>query len=96
MHTRLSGLILNIFSTVAHTPIAGSSMYASTKAAFSLLSLGQRAELAPLNIEVATVEPGAFRTALLTQRKGSKERISDYDASVNREFLEAANKRGSG
>ena len=90
MRARRSGLILNISSVAAHGTIAGGGIYSSTKSAFSMLTLGQRAELAPLNIEVATVEPGYFRTALLAQTGLSKGRISDYDVSVNRQFLKAA------
>ena len=96
MRARRSGLIMHISSCGAHFTIAGGAAYSSTKAAISMLSVGQRFELGPLGIEVVTIEPGYFRTSLLAQVGEEKGRIVDYDSSVNRELLRNTNGNQNG
>ena len=79
MRRRRSGAIVNIASVAAAVPFPGSGYYAATKSALESVSDAMRKELAPLNIRVMVVEPGAFRTDFsgrsLTQ---SATVINDY------------------
>ena len=60
--SRRSGTIVNISSTSGMTGNAGYSLYAASKFAVEGASESLAAELAPFNIRVLVVEPGAFRT----------------------------------
>jgi short-subunit dehydrogenase len=62
MHSKRSGLIVNIGSVsgVLVTPFSGA--YCATKAAIHALSDALRMELAPFNIEVMVVMPGAIES----------------------------------
>jgi NADP-dependent 3-hydroxy acid dehydrogenase YdfG len=62
MQQQGSGKIINIssISGVLTTPFAG--VYCSSKAALNSLSDAMRMELAPFNIQVAAVQPGAIKS----------------------------------
>ncbi len=62
MMERRSGIIVNMGSVsgVLATPFAGA--YCASKAALHAVSDSLRAELAPFNISVVTVQPGAVKT----------------------------------
>ncbi|KAI9698106.1 MAG: hypothetical protein M1820_007614 [Bogoriella megaspora] len=60
--TRRNGTIVIISSTSGISGIAGYSMYAGTKFALEGASEALAMELAPFNIRVLIIEPGAFRT----------------------------------
>jgi len=66
MQHNQSGLIINIGSVsgIFTTPFSGA--YCATKAAFHSLSDALRMELAPFNIQVVTVQPGAIESSFGT------------------------------
>ncbi len=80
MRAQKSGYILNVTSIAAARSAIGSAYYASSKAAFELLTNGLMKEVAPLGIKAMVVQPGAFRTRFYDGEslKGSKTEISDY------------------
>ena len=85
MRARRSGTIVNISSIGAALTPVGSGYYAAAKAAIEGISGALRGELAPLDISVTVVEPGAFRTDFagrsLTQ---STTVIDDYAATAGK------------
>ncbi|KAL1603237.1 hypothetical protein SLS59_004333 [Nothophoma quercina] len=80
---------------------AGFALYSGSKWACSGISEAMRAELAPLGIAVAVIEPGYFRTGFLnagTQIK-SEKRIKEYDETAvgqNRTRLDQVNNNQPG
>ena len=66
MRSRRSGVIANLGSIGSWlgTPAAG--LYCASKAACSIFSESLRAEVADLGIQVTAIEPGYFRTNLLS------------------------------
>jgi hypothetical protein len=75
-----SGRIIDVSSIGGYRGGAGFGVYCSTKFAVEGLSEPLRAELAPLGIHVAVVEPGYFRTDFLdsTSLSVSGDEIVDY------------------
>lgn len=65
MRSRRSGTVVNLSSIAAKDPQPTSGMYAASKAALESVSESLAAEVAPFNISVLIVEPGAFRTNFL-------------------------------
>ncbi|KAI0380493.1 NAD(P)-binding protein [Hypomontagnella monticulosa] len=83
MRARRSGTIVNITSIAARDPQPTSGMYAASKAALEGLSESLAIEVAPFNIAVLIVEPGAFRTNFLAALSlPSAELSKDYDGTV--------------
>ena len=83
MRARRAGTIVNISSISARLTPAGSAYYSASKAALEALTLGLRAEAAPLGIRAIAVEPGAFRTDFAGRSLvGSEESLDDYEATV--------------
>lgn len=79
MRAQKSGVILNVSSIAAARSGMGSGYYAASKAALELLTDGLMKEVAPLGIQAAIVEPGAFRTHFYdTSLKGTAVKIDDY------------------
>jgi short-subunit dehydrogenase len=62
MRAQRSGHIINLSSVAGMVGTPGASIYVSTKFAVEGLSEALWAELAPFNIKVTLIEPGAFRT----------------------------------
>ena len=62
MRQRRAGCILNIGSIAGLVGFAGSGYYAATKHAIEGWSDALAAELKPLGVRVACIEPGPFRT----------------------------------
>ena len=60
--TRRAGTIVNISSTSGISGLAAYSAYAATKFAIEGASEALSSELAPFNIRLLVIEPGAFRT----------------------------------
>ncbi|KAG2047413.1 NAD(P)-binding protein [Suillus hirtellus] len=82
MRERKSGTIVIIGSRSAWKPeIKGIGAYASSKAAVRAMSETLAVELAPFNIRVLIVEPGAFRTENIYSNKFDTwtNPIPDYD-----------------
>lgn len=62
MRARRSGLVVHVSSVVGRFSLPTMGTYSATKYALEALGEAQRDELAPLGIDVAIVEPGAFPT----------------------------------
>jgi len=67
LRTQHQGHIMNISSVAGMTGLPGCGLYAASKFAMEGLSESLSHELAPFNIRVTIVEPGAFRTDFLSQ-----------------------------
>ena len=65
MRARRSGRIVNVTSGAAFVPVPHMAMYAASKHALDALSAAIATELAPFGVEVATIAPGTFRTAIM-------------------------------
>ncbi|MCE0762086.1 SDR family NAD(P)-dependent oxidoreductase [Pseudonocardia kujensis] len=67
LRARGRGHLINVSSIAALDPLPGSGVYAAAKAALTAMSEALATELAPFNITVTSVEPGAFRTQFLSE-----------------------------
>ncbi|KAI9906784.1 hypothetical protein PsorP6_016165 [Peronosclerospora sorghi] len=79
MRAKRSGVVAIMGSACGWTGMATMGVYGSTKFALAGLALALRAEVQPFNIDVTIIEPGSFRTAILS--KGlvvPKRSIPDY------------------
>ncbi|KAI1372170.1 NAD(P)-binding protein [Hypoxylon crocopeplum] len=65
MRSRRTGTIVNLSSIAAQDPQPTSGLYAASKAALEAASASLAVEVAPFNVRVLIVEPGAFRTNFL-------------------------------
>lgn len=81
MRSRRSGVIANVGSMSGWHGIPGGGFYCVTKAACSSLSESLRQEVAGLGIEVTVIEPGSFRTEILSEAKTvrTEKKISDFE-----------------
>jgi NAD(P)-dependent dehydrogenase (short-subunit alcohol dehydrogenase family) len=85
-----SGHIVNITSVGGITTFPAFGYYHAAKFAVEGLSQSLAKEVAPLNIHVTLVEPGAFRTDWSgSSAVDRKIRISDYDDTAGK-FLQAS------
>jgi NAD(P)-dependent dehydrogenase (short-subunit alcohol dehydrogenase family) len=84
MRAHASGHIINISSVGGFHADPGVSAYCGTKFAVEGLSEALAGELAPLGIRVTIVEPGYFRTELLSENaiRFSAREIEDYAATA--------------
>jgi NAD(P)-dependent dehydrogenase (short-subunit alcohol dehydrogenase family) len=82
MRARRSGCIVNISSAGGFRSLPGWGVYCATKFALEGLSEAMRAELLPLGIRVIIVEPGSFRTDILSSLERTQRTFDDYDATV--------------
>jgi NAD(P)-dependent dehydrogenase (short-subunit alcohol dehydrogenase family) len=84
MRAQASGHIINISSVGGFHADPGVSAYCGTKFAVEGLSEALAGELAPLGIRVMIVEPGYFRTELLSENaiRFSAREIEDYAATA--------------
>jgi NAD(P)-dependent dehydrogenase (short-subunit alcohol dehydrogenase family) len=81
MRARRSGAIVQMSSMGGQMSFAGFSAYSGTKFALEGMSEALLDEVGPLGIKVLIVEPGAFRTSLMSNTAASAE-IDDYAATV--------------
>lgn len=83
MRSQRSGVIGNMSSIAAWGGGPGAGVYCTTKAAFSNLSESFTADLAPFGIKVTCIEPGYFRTDLLTAGNSTKPKnpMPEYDGT---------------
>lgn len=65
MMAQKSGQIINLSSVAGHKVFAGSAVYSATKSAVRVVTEGLRQEMAPHNIRVTIISPGAVKTELL-------------------------------
>lgn len=81
MKAQKSGHIINLSSVAGHKLFGGSAVYSATKFGVRALSEGLREEVAPDNIRVTIISPGAVRTELL-------EHISEKDVQkANEDYV---------
>src|SRR5690606_11209498 len=82
LRARRSGVIALISSLAGWVSYPGTGYYCATKFAIEGLGEALHAELAPLGISVTIIEPGYFRTSLLSQGTNTmvaQRHIGDYD-----------------
>lgn len=84
MKARKSGHIINLSSVAGHKLFGGSAVYSATKFGVRALSEGLREEVAPDNIRVTIISPGAVRTELLEHisEKDIQQANEDYVGEV--------------
>ncbi len=84
MKEQRSGHIINLSSVAGHKLFGGSAVYSATKFAVRALSEGLRQEMAPYNIRVTVISPGAVKTELLDHisEKDVQKANQDYVAQV--------------
>lgn len=82
MRARRSGTIVNLTSIGGLVGYTGVGYYCATKFAVEGLSDSLRSEVAPLGINVMTVEPSAFRTEWAGSSNEVLATIDDYDATA--------------
>jgi len=80
MRARRRGLIVNVSSLAVYATGGGTGVYGGAKLALEGISKSLGKECAPFGIEVMTVIPGAFRTALGANRRSAPDGIQDYAA----------------
>jgi NAD(P)-dependent dehydrogenase (short-subunit alcohol dehydrogenase family) len=80
MRARRRGLIVNVSSLAGYATGGGTGVYGGAKLALEGISRSLGKECAPFGIEVMTVIPGAFRTALGANRRSAPDGIQDYAA----------------
>lgn len=78
-----SGLLVTIGSMAAWYPMPGCNLYNASKAALRWIGIGLQGELASFGIKHCLIEPGFFRTELLSPtanmtKTDEKSRIADY------------------
>ena len=71
MQKQGSGLILNISSNLASSPLPGQVLYSSTKRAATCLTTALADEAAPWGITVTAIEPGAIDTNMARNISGT-------------------------
>jgi NADP-dependent 3-hydroxy acid dehydrogenase YdfG len=81
MTAQRSGQIINLSSVAGHKLFGGSAVYSATKFGVRALSEGLRQEVAPYDIRVTIVSPGAVKTELL-------DHITETDVQqANRDYV---------
>lgn len=86
------GIIVNISSSEVWNPHPGASVYAASKFAVDGLSQALATELAPFNVRVLVVQPGAMRTSFFDPAKAVKNVTStpeSYKGTVTDFVLQA-------
>jgi NAD(P)-dependent dehydrogenase (short-subunit alcohol dehydrogenase family) len=95
MRRQRSGHVVTISSTAAFAAYAGGTAYATSKFAVDGWMESLAAEIAPLGIHATIVNPGFFRTELLTNEStiSARESIEDYAEGnrARREFFAGMN-----
>jgi NAD(P)-dependent dehydrogenase (short-subunit alcohol dehydrogenase family) len=95
MRRQRSGHVVTISSTAAFAAYAGGTAYATSKFAVDGWMESLAAEIAPLGIHATIVNPGFFRTELLTDEStiSARESIEDYAEGnrARREFFAGMN-----
>lgn len=80
MRERKSGLIVYVSSTVGRVVFPYGGIYTASKFALEALAENSSYELAPFNIDVAIVEPGAFATDIFGKTSAADDtaRVASY------------------
>lgn len=79
MQKQKSGHIINLSSVAGHKIFGGSTVYSATKTAVRIVSEGLRQEVAPDNIRVTIISPGAVKTELLDHISESDVQKANQD-----------------
>ena len=88
MKERRFGRIVNLTSIAAHgTAVSGTTFYAATKAAVSILTRRFALELGPFGITVNAVAPGFIVTDMVTEGRSQEEVRSLLDAMSNKAIV---------
>ena len=82
MRSRRAGAIVNMSSMGGQLSFAGVGAYSASKFALEGYSEALAAEVAPFNIKVLIVEPGAFRTALVSKGERHMPVMDAYRAGL--------------
>lgn len=69
MRAQGSGIVVNISSMSGRMALAGNGLYSSSKFALEGLTEALRLELKPFGIRTVLVEPGAYRTDIMTRNR---------------------------
>jgi NAD(P)-dependent dehydrogenase (short-subunit alcohol dehydrogenase family) len=99
MRAQGGGWIVNFGSVAARGGVAGSGLYAASKAALASLSATLAIEAAPYGVRILTVEPGAFRTDIAGRsRVEARRRMAEYESTAGqrREGVRAIDGRQRG
>jgi NAD(P)-dependent dehydrogenase (short-subunit alcohol dehydrogenase family) len=83
MRAQAGGAIVQMSSQGGQLAPPGFGAYCAAKFALEAVSEALAAEVAPLGIRVLIVEPGSFRTALLSATLHRSPEIDAYDATAN-------------
>lgn len=86
MKKQKKGCILNISSVRGHLGLANESVYCGVKGAIGMFGKALAVELAPYNIRVNTISPGAIQVETIGHWIRSK-----YSSDVQKEFSERFN-----
>jgi NAD(P)-dependent dehydrogenase (short-subunit alcohol dehydrogenase family) len=80
MRARKSGLVVYVSSVVGRIVMPFGGVYAASKWALEALAEASSYELAPFNVDVAIVEPGAYATDIFGKTSSADDaaRIADY------------------
>jgi NAD(P)-dependent dehydrogenase (short-subunit alcohol dehydrogenase family) len=73
------GRIINVGSLSGLTPIPFLGMYSASKFALEGYTEALRQEVKPFHIHVSLTEAGFLRTPMMNNRRGTVERIPEYD-----------------
>ncbi|MBV0892299.1 SDR family oxidoreductase [Paracoccus sp. Z118] len=74
-----SGHIINLSSVAGHKVFGGSTVYSATKTGVRIISEGLRQEVAPHNVRVTIISPGAVKTELLDHISEADVREANQD-----------------
>ena len=82
MRAQKSGHIMNMSSVAGIAALAGAGIYAATKFAVEGISEALAGEVAPFNIKVTLIEPGAFRTEFASGSLKTAPEMKEYDQGL--------------
>jgi NAD(P)-dependent dehydrogenase (short-subunit alcohol dehydrogenase family) len=84
MRERRAGMIVNVTSVAGRVSMACHTHYAASKFALEALSESMAAEVYPLGIRVAIIEPGVVLTPIFSKSSRSKLDPGPYEAPMRR------------
>ena len=81
MRRNHGGLIINISSIGAETPLPFQGFYSAYKSAMDMLFDSMRSEVRPFGIRIASLRPGDSRTGFTSHRKTIAKEGSSYESA---------------
>jgi NADP-dependent 3-hydroxy acid dehydrogenase YdfG len=82
MRERRSGLLAVVSSGGGQVPIRGATHYSVTKAAVEMAYEGMQAEMAQYGVRMLIIEPGLFRTSIISAFRYPKQPMPEYDSTT--------------